>query len=120
MNDTATNNQGSTNVFKSFFQDVVDAVPGIDEAMAFAEVLKLVQKMDFSVVVFDTAPTGHTLRFLSLPNSIEKGLSKVIGLKNQFAPFISQFSQLSGLGENATPEFFSNQLDNMLPLIQED
>jgi len=115
-------NQGTGifNPFKGFFQDIADAIPGIDEAMAFSEVVKLVQKMDFSVVVFDTAPTGHTLRFLSLPNSIEKGLTKLINLKNQFAPFISQFARLSGLGENsASSEFISNQLDQMLPLIKE-
>merc|ERR1719189_1830618 len=47
-------------------------------------------------------------------------MSKLINLKNQFAPFISQFSRLSGLGENsAAQEIFSNQLEQMLPLIKE-
>jgi len=119
-NNLESQNSGTFNAFKSFFQDIADAIPGIDEAMAFSEVMKLVQKMDFSVVVFDTAPTGHTLRFLSLPTSIDKGLTKLINLKNQFAPFISQFTRLSGFADGSgNSEFLSNQLDQMLPLIKE-
>ena len=53
-------------------------LPGLDEAMAFDELLKHLENPDWDVIVFDTAPTGHTLRFLALPEIIEKWADKII------------------------------------------
>ena len=50
----------------------------------------LVKEMDFSVVIFDTAPTGHTLRFLSMPNLFVKGMEKIGKFKGQFGSIFSQ------------------------------
>ncbi|MBA0826618.1 hypothetical protein Goarm_011447 [Gossypium armourianum] len=74
----------------SLFSDLANAIPGIDEAMSFAEMLKLVQTMDYSCIVFDTAPTGHTLRLLQFPSTLEKGLAKMMSLKSKFGGLLSQ------------------------------
>ena len=47
------------------------------------------KELHFSVVVFDTAPTGHTLRFLAMPTLFQKGLGKITQLKSQFGPLFS-------------------------------
>lgn len=56
-------------------------LPGLDEAMAFDELLKHLENPDWDVIVFDTAPTGHTLRFLALPEIIEKWADKIIRMQ---------------------------------------
>ena len=58
---------------------------------------RLIHHFKFSVVVFDTAPTGHTLRFLSIPNLFIKGLSKIQNLKSKFGAVFSQVSTLTSM-----------------------
>jgi arsenite-transporting ATPase len=66
--------------------------------MSFSELMKQVQNLDFDVVVFDTAPTGHTLRLLSFPTILEKALGKVMELKDRFGGLIGQASAMFGGG----------------------
>lgn len=98
-------------------QDMALAIPGIDEAMGFAEIMKHVKSMQFSVIVFDTAPTGHTLRFLSFPTVLEKALAKLSTLSGRFGPMIQQMSGMMGMPAN-TEDMFS-KLESMREVITE-
>ena len=49
-----------------------------------------IEKNSYDVVVFDTAPTGHTLKFLNFPNLLEKGLEKLVSLKAKFQGIFQQ------------------------------
>ncbi|KAE9620571.1 putative arsenite-transporting ATPase [Lupinus albus] len=45
----------------------------------------------FSRIVFDTAPTGHTLRLLSLPDFLDGSIGKVMKLKAKLGSVMKSF-----------------------------
>ena len=59
------------------FQEWLSGVPGVDEATALSSVIDLVESGKYDTIVFDTAPTGHTLKLLQLPEIMQAGLSKL-------------------------------------------
>lgn len=97
-------------VFGQMFNDLQNSIPGIDEAMSFSELMKQVQQLDFDVVVFDTAPTGHTLRLLSFPTILEKAFAKVWELKDRFGGLLGQATALLGGGAANNPAAAQEQL----------
>eukprot|EP00053_Salpingoeca_punica_P010879 m.97245 g.97245 ORF g.97245 m.97245 type:complete len:324 (-) comp15520_c0_seq1:761-1732(-) len=82
----------------NILKDLGSSLPGIDEATSFTKILKLVNTLDFDVTVFDTAPTGHTLRLLQLPQSFVKGINKMLELKGMFGGLLNQFAGAMGMG----------------------
>ncbi|XP_057805656.1 ATPase GET3A-like [Salvia miltiorrhiza] len=102
-----------------FMSDLTNSIPGIDEAMSFAEMLKLVQTMDYSVIVFDTAPTGHTLRLLQFPSTLEKGLSKLMSLRSKFGGLFSQMTRMFGVGDDFGEDDVLGKLEGMKDVIEQ-
>ena len=97
-------------------QDIAFSIPGVDEAMSFAEVLKQVKSLSYSVIIFDTAPTGHTLRFLQFPTVLEKALGKISQLSGRFGPMLNGI-----LGAQGAPQMdeLMTKIESMREVISE-
>ena len=61
-------------------QLVAQALPGIDEMLSLITVMDLLAQNDQQLVVLDTAPTGHLLRFLEMPTALGDWLSWIFKL----------------------------------------
>jgi arsenite/tail-anchored protein-transporting ATPase len=46
--------------------------PGVDELMALVELARLVEGRRWELVIVDTAPTGHALRMLDVPQTLRR------------------------------------------------
>merc|ERR1712032_968747 len=80
---------------QKIIKDMMASFPGVDEAMGFAELMRNVQTMPYSVIVFDTAPTGHTLRLLSFPESLDRGLSNMGEMQSSFGGLFQMVQSLT-------------------------
>ena len=50
------------------------SLPGLDELMAFLEISAWVEDRSYDCIIVDTAPSGHTLRLLAMPEFLRKWL----------------------------------------------
>lgn len=104
MNDMAVaNNQGGSGEFSDLLQggalsELTGSIPGIDEALSFMEVMKHIKKQEqgegdsYDTVIFDTAPTGHTLRFLQLPTTLSQLLDKFGEITSKLGPMLNSLA----------------------------
>ncbi|TLD39826.1 MAG: Arsenical pump-driving ATPase [Candidatus Jettenia ecosi] len=53
---------------KEILESLIEiAPPGIDEVMAITSIIDYMDKGSFDIFILDTAPTGHFIRFLEMP-----------------------------------------------------
>ncbi len=89
--------------------------PGIDEALAFGKILEFIEtEHDYDLVIFDTAPTGHTLRFLSLPETLSGWIGKLIKMRMKLGSMFGALKRLFTREEKKT----DNSLDVLEKLNQ--
>lgn len=77
--------------------------PGFDEAVAISKVLQFVKGEEyarFTRIVFDTAPTGHTLRLLTVPDFVEASLGKIVRLRRKLSTASQTIRGLFGAGDS--------------------
>lgn len=53
----------------------------------------------YTRIVFDTAPTGHTLRLLSVPDFVNASLGKIVRIRQRLASAGSALRGLFGASE---------------------
>ena len=65
--------------------DFAGNTPGVDEMAAFDKFLQYMDSKEYDIIIFDTAPTGHALRFLSLPDVLDSWVGKIIKIRMKFS-----------------------------------
>jgi arsenite-transporting ATPase len=66
-------------------------VPGVDELVGLIEVVRLGARERADLVVVDTAPTGHTLRLLDVPRSLDALASLLDALEERHRALADAF-----------------------------
>lgn len=77
--------------------------PCTEEMAAFDKFIQFIESNEYQTVVFDTAPTGHTLRLLELPFDYAK-----------------QVEMMAGTGDNVTvKEVTQNRFKNIIQILRD-
>lgn len=90
--------------------------PGADEALAFSKVLEFIHECKYDLVIFDTAPTGHTLRLLGLPEMLDSFFGKLIKLRLRFGNVFGRLKSVLGRGDTE-PDRSLEQLEKLKETI---
>ncbi|CAN1238100.1 ATPase GET3B [Linum grandiflorum] len=71
----------------------------IECSASFWQVIQFLESPEYSMftrIVFDTAPTGHTLRLLSLPDFLDASIGKILKLKQKISSATSAIKSVFG------------------------
>ena len=103
---------------EGFLQNMESTFPGIDEANNLKYMASLLDNKDYDLVIFDTAPTGHTLKLLEMPMIIGKSMEKILELKLQFSPVIDSMGGVLGSDFDQKLNKFFNNMNSLKDFMQ--
>jgi arsenite-transporting ATPase len=63
-------------------------LPGMEEVSSLLHINRYVQEGDFDVIILDCAPTGESLRFISIPTTLEWYIRKIFKIERRIVSYI--------------------------------
>jgi arsenite-transporting ATPase len=72
------------------------SMPGADEAAAMRQLIEYLDDPRFERVVVDTAPTGHTLRLLELPEIMDSMAGRLLSMRERFGGMLGGLTDVFG------------------------
>ena len=79
------------------------SIPGLDEVMGLKRIMDFMEEEKYDRYILDTAPTGHTLRLLALPDLLDSWIKYLAKLRWKYRYMVTRFSKKSG--EDAIDKF---------------
>ncbi len=67
-------------------------IPGLDEVMGLKKIMDFMDSNEYGLYIVDTAPTGHTLRLLSLPELLDDWIKFLAGLRWKYHTVVGQLT----------------------------
>ena len=67
-------------------------IPGIDEVMGFKTIVDLIEEGGFDKYIVDTAPTGHALRLLTLPELLDDWIKVMAKMRWKYRYMVERFA----------------------------
>ncbi len=67
-------------------------IPGIDEVMGFKKIIDMIEEGTFDKYVVDTAPTGHALRLLAMPELLDDWIKVMAKMRWKYRYMVTSFA----------------------------
>ena len=68
-------------------------IPGLDEMMSLKKITDFMESSDYQLYIVDTAPTGHTLRLLMMPELLDNWIKFLASLRWKYHTMVRQFAR---------------------------
>lgn len=75
-------------------------IPGLDEVMGLKKITDFMDNQEYGLYIVDTAPTGHTLRLLTLPDLLDQWIKFLANLRWKYHAMVRQFTNQERVTES--------------------